>query len=616
MWDLSPGCQRFIEEKVRPLMDEHTQKFHQRVANDYEIYAKAFKSLAFKHPWRHEVLIRLWQIMWPKSFVFEAQGMVNEWCLRMAKGFCENILMTMVGCASSTKSYCAAMYCYTMWKTSPFQTSVYLSTTSAEAGEARMWGVIKKLFVEDVYQIGKRIDSMQLICLDDEVKDDENVKNRDMMNVIKFVKIKKGNEGADAVGAICGRKNKRVIWCADELNFMELGVLNARVNLFSNPFAQFIGIGNAPSEGSPLYIDAEPVGDTFPDGYRSVNIDLHEEWPTKTGKCLYFNGTKSPNFRAPDPKNVPFPFMMNPTEAKKMAQASGGEDTNYYWIQVHGFPPGVDVSDKVVNRKFLEANRAMEKVEWSGAPTKMVAGVDCGFRKGGDPTMIDFCEVGKTVEGSTVGDFGGRDAVIIPVRQGSADPFEKQMARGILDRCVERGCHDVGIDISGDGGMTATALKDEAIARGWKLNLVPISFSGTPDEKVIIQGERRTAAEIFDRKVTQIWMSFREAVRQKLVRGINPHAVATSHLCSRKFSTDERKRFSVEKKEDMKKRLGRSPDAGDARTLGLLMAISAGISLAAPVKMSTPGIVTGGKKLDELKGRYGGHSTVARYAGR
>jgi len=602
-----------MEKTIRPAANEVTQRFQQRNATEYEVTARAFTSTPFAHEFKHQFLVRLWQIMWPDFFVIEKDGILNSWCLKMAKAFCSFKRLSLVGCASSTKSQCAAMYGYTMWKVNPEGTSVYLSTTSAEAGEARMWGVIKDLFSKDRFQIGKRIDSLQLICLDAETKDDEGAKQRDFRDVIKFVKIKTGNEGRSAVGSICGRKNKRVLWICDELNFMELGIMDARVNLFSNPFAQFIGIGNAPTEGSPLYMDAEPVGEAFPDGYRSVDIEAHDRWKTKTGVCFYFNGAKSPNFEAPDPKKPPFPFMMNAVAREEIREMAGGDDTNVFWVQFYGFPPGVEVSDKVVDRKFLESHRAFEKTEWAPmAVQKIAGGMDCGFREGGDPSVIDFAKVGKDVSSDMVVDWINRDGKRLHPIQNSKDGFEKQMAIRAVDELVANNCHDLAIDISGDGGMTATAIKDEVLKRGWKLNLIPVSFMGSPDDRITVQGEKRTAKEMFDRKVSQLWMNFREAVRKKIVRGCSPHCKAIDHLCSRRYKGGGTKKFSVEQKKEMKKRLGRSPDEGDARVLTLLVALGMGAGPSTPESrraQDTPRVEPASVP------RYSGHATRARYSG-
>lgn len=621
MWKIEDKALEWMNAKVRPSANALTQKFQHRDATEYEVVVRAFNATPFGHNWSHQFMLRGYQLMWPDFYSLEAQNIENKWAIRKAKAFRKYKRLSLIGCASSAKSQDAACYGYWLWKSKPTSTSIYVSTTSAEAGEARMWGNIKDLFAKDRFQIGKRIDSLQLICLDQEVKDDEGVKQRDLRDSIKFVKIKTGQEGKNAIGAICGRKNDNVIWCCDEENFMDIGILDARVNLFSNAkpgsLVQFIGIGNAPSEGSPLFIDAEPNGEGFTDGYRSVDIDVHEEWPTKTGRCLYFNGNKSPNWDAPDPLKPPFPFLMNHFSKEEIRSTAMGEDTNIFWVQFYGFPPSVEVPDKVLTHKLLESNKAFEKAEWLGTPTKWVAGLDCGFRKDGDPTVIDFGRIGKATNGDTIISWEGRDGKPLLPSQKSNDPFEVQMAKLALDEMAKMKppCVDIGIDIMGEGGMTANAMQIEAAKRGQKLNLVPISSLGSPDDKVVVPGDRRMASEVFDRKVSQIWMSVRVAAGKGLLRDMGAHTKAVQQLCERKFITDERKRFAIEGKPDMKKRLRRSPDFGDARAYTCFIALSHGLSLGVSQKAQATPLV-GASAKPAPSNRYQGHGTRVLYGGR
>jgi hypothetical protein len=620
MWQLSESARAYREERVRVIANTHARKHSQRDATEYEISMVAFNAVPFGHAFSHQFLIELWTIMWPDFFMLNKDGIENDWCIRMAKAFRQHKMISLIGCASSSKSQCAAFYAYTLWKANPSRTTAMLSTTSAESGEARMWGYIKDLFTKDRFPIGKRIDSLQTIILDKEVKDDDGVKQRDFKDCLKFVKLKTGREGLNAVGTMCGRKNDFVLWACDEENFMDIGILPGRVNMFSNAkpgsLVQFIGIGNAPNEGSPLYIDAEPTGAKFPDGYRSVNIEVDEEWPTRTGVCLYFNGNKSPNFRALDQKKPPFPFLMNAFSKAEIRNAAMGEETNIFWSQFYGFPPSVEVPDKVLTHKLLESNGAFEKCEWGGSPTKWLGGLDCGFRKDGDPTVLDFARIGKDVKGNTVMDWESKDGMAILPVQNSKDAFEKQMAIRVIDKLIKKDCHDLAIDIMGEGGMTATAIKDEALKRGWKLNLVPISSMGSPDDKIVVPGDKRMASEVFDRKVSQIWMSMRVAVGKGLIRGMGPHTKAVQQLCERKFITDQRKRFAIEKKEDMKKRLRRSPDFGDSRCYTLFLGLSHGLALAP--KAQAVVLPPTREERDASGGnRYSGHGISGnRYAGR
>ena len=604
VWKLSDAAETwFADFKKRKLAAHPGAKM-----TEYEFAMAAFGVLPLKHAIKYEFLILCWVHQWA-GFQLEKEGIVNHWAVRMAKGFCGWETIDLVGCASSGKTNCAAAYGYTMWKSSPFNTSVYLSTTSAEAGESRTWGAVKDFHKADRYKIGKRIESLHLITLDEEVRDDDGVKERDFRDVIKCINIKSGNEGKNVVASIVGRKNDRVIWICDEMNHMDIGILDARVNLGANPFNQFIGLGNAPTEGTPLYIDAEPHGEKFPDGWRSVDKDRDQAWTTRAGCCLYLNGNTSPNFKAEG--KTPFPKLMNETFRKRIELRAGGVDTPIYFEQFFGFPPTVDISDKVLTHKLLETFHAFDAPLWQNASFKIFGGLDLGFRKGGDPCIIHFGKVALDTREKTIL-ASEPDGIMLVPRQSSTLPFEQQIAKEAIAECRRRDCHDISADVTGDGGIMVQAIEREAQAQGYKINVSPISFSGAASDHAVMPGDRRTGKEIFDRKVTELWLLVRLCVQNDVIRGMQPRSKCTSQLCSRRYGTDDKKRFSVEKKEDMKLRLRHSPDHGDAFALLVGLCLKNGLSGAdvspPPKKPPVP-------EERRTVNRYSEHGT-GRYGGR
>jgi hypothetical protein len=612
MWTLSPQAQHIRDHNQAKINAGLKARKYDPIT-DYELDLRLFRDLPFGHPCKYEFLIRAWNHESPTADVLEVDGHKNYWHVRMTKALCRFKRLILLGCASSGKTHRSAAYGKTLWKSRPFGTSVYLSTTSAEAGEARTWGTVKDLFNADKHRIGKVINSLRVITLDEETRGEDGEKERDYRNGIRAVLIKSGAEGQNIVGTICGRKNDQVIWICDELNFLDPGVLDARINLFSNDFAQFVGIGNAPTEGSPLYTDAEPYGKDFPDGWRSVDKDVHEGWPTKTGYCLYFNGEKSPNMRIPRGQPPRFKKLMDWAKRDEITVTAGGEDTPGFWVQFYGFPPTVDVPDKILTWKLLQSNGAFDLPLWDGSDLKSIAGLDLGFREGGDPCVIDFCQVGRDTRGKRIAAFE-KETVTLHPSQKSKDAFEKQIGARVIEECRKRGCHDLALDVSGDGGLLLQAIEREARDRGYVLNVLAVSFSGTADDSVVIPGEKRTAKEMFDRKVTQLWAGFRVCVQNGVVRGMDEHSKATGELCGRKYSTDEKKRWSIEKKADFKKRLKRSPDNGDARVLALFLALKHGLS----GMESGPGAVAAEKRVERAAAlpRYSGHGGRQLYGGR
>jgi hypothetical protein len=583
LWRPTPACEALYAE----LTERYNPEFRNAEGRDgtpYEILLKGFGSFPLRHPIAHEFLILLWQHQWEGDVHIENRGVLNHWLVRMAKGLCFFKRLVIMGCGSSGKTGIVSAYCYTRWKANPFNTSVFLSTTSAEAGENRAWGNVKAWHRLDRHKVGKCIDSLGIITLDEELRDEDGAKERDLRDVVKRVNIKPGTEGDNAVSSIVGRKNFHVIWHCDEYNFMNPGVLDARVNLNTNPLNQFIGTCNAPKEGDPAYMDATPFGDKYPDGWKSVDKDVDLSWPTERSYCLYFNGAKSPNNGVDGPP--PFPLLMHEGIREDMEKDSGGIDSPNYWKQYFGFPPGADISDKLLTINLLQTNGAFMKPNWRDAEKKVLGGLDLGFRADGDPCVLQFGDLGMCAplrEDDEMPKFRKllvmeRDGIRLVPSQKSKDAFEAQIAKRVIEECRSRGCHDIALDVTGDGGILLQHIERESREQGYPLNVLPVSFSGTAEDRIVIPGEKRTAKEMFQNMVAQLWGTFRLSVLNKAILGMDPHSQCTKQLCARKMGTDDKKRLTVEPKKEMKKRLRRSPDNADAGALLNHLALKHGLA--------------------------------------
>lgn len=614
LWRPSAECEAlYVQKKV--LLDQRMRDNCGRDANDYECCLATFGELPQLHPVKWEFLILCFQHQWPNTLQIESQGVLNHWLIRKAKGFCAFTRLNLMGCGSSSKTHDASAYLYTLWKSRPFNTSVFLSTTSGEAAQSRTWGQVKDLHTRDEYTVGKRIESLHLITLDEEVRDDEGAKSRDFRNSIKVVMIKTGAEGKNVMAGIVGRKNERVVWCVDEFPFMDMGVLDARVNLNTNPFHQFIGLGNAPTEGDPMYIDSTPFGKKYPAGWASVNKDVDKSWPTQKGFCQYFNGADSPNFKvAPGVRSFPFPRIMNENFRRAILQDAGGEDTPMYWKQFYGFPPTVDISDKVFSHKLLENNGVFTQPEWVDGEKKIVAGLDLGFRMDGDPVVIHFGRLGKNTASRKVLGLEPDGIHLVP-SQSSTEAFEPQIAKKVVEECRKRDCHDLCLDVTGDGGILLQHIEREAREQSYALSVTPVSFMGSADDRVVIPGEKRTAREMFQNKVAQIWGQGRVCVINKVIFGLGEHSKCKHEMCERKMGSDDKKRMTVEPKREMKKRLRHSPDRADAGMLCCFCGLANGLAglevKSAPKPFDPQKIIAPGQR----KTMYGGtHRSV--YGGR
>lgn len=536
----------------------------------FDVWANLWVKYPMRHPLKWRCELRAMQEMWPGYLYLQKDGINNTWFMRIIKALNYHKFVNLMGCSSAGKTFGASAHCYFAWKVRPMNTSVFLSTTSGDAAEMRVWGTVKDLFDRDVFgkraKWGVQLDYRKCIVL----QGDQNDKSdRDYRDSISVVLIRHGSEGKNAIGQICGRKNTHVYWLCDEAAFMDHGIRQARGGLYSNHFVQYIGSSNEPYEGDPQYLDSEPYGEGFEQGWDTPGLDELEQWPTQRGVCVYFDGEKSPNLLAPEDKPAPFPALATREFIARNIEEDGIPDGPNYWRWVKGFPKRGIKQDTVLNIPLLQQYKANEQPLWLNTEYKVVAGLDLGFRADGDPCVADFAKMGRNAEDAQPLMAFEKDGVRLTPKMGDLGSYEQKIARIFLDECAKRMCHHVAADISGDGGLMVQAIEKEANSRGYTLTVFAISFSHAPDENVFypVAGQMRRATEVCDRKVSQLWMGFRFLIQDRLVRGCDPRSKAVSELCARKVTQDEKKRWSVEKKKDMKKRIKKSPDFGDARVL-------------------------------------------------
>lgn len=609
----SPSTCKF-RDAIRAREDAKNKAAGKPLLSDYELEGVCFTlaPVGLKYgDVRAEFCMNLMRWQWPGYIQLENGEYQNTFAHRVIRAICRYKLVHLMGCAGSGKSTVAAAYVATAWKFSPWNTSAFISTTTAAAGQARSWGIAKDLHRNDRFKVGKLVEYLTLITMEEA----GGTENRDYRDAIKAVLVPRGGgtESDNAIAAIVGQHNTNVFWLVDEFPFMPIGILTGRLNVMANPNWQFIGLGNMPREGDPMYQDAEPVN-----GWDSIDPDSTTGWETRNGGwCEYLDGEKSPNLVVDADKRPPFKGIMSRQMLTDIERNSGGTDTAGYWNQARGFPRSGMAHDTVITRELLIQHKACEQPVWSGDKTTTLAGLDLGFREDGDPCVLQFSRLGTELDGRKVLCLD-RDTVRVFVKVGSTDPFELQIAKAVVDELTRRDCHSLELDISGEGGIISQRIGDVARDKNYPLTIYPTSFAGAPDENVRFkQGDKMVSAkDLFDRKVTQLWMSFRLCVQNGRVRGMAQDSRATRQLRMRRVIQDEKKRMCIETKKQMKKRLKHSPDDADAAVLNVSLALRLGLpnephDPRADYTRSKQGSVDSNQPRAQ---RYSAHATSSRYA--
>jgi hypothetical protein len=559
------------------------------------------------------------RLIWsPKDFTFEAKAPGNEGTVdedkvyenffskATLKALCENREVIISGSASSSKTMPSSAYALLSFFADPLNTMVILSTTSLRGADTRAWSQVRDLFDKAQTKVGYAVEHIKAIVFDPsfELGGKRDVSQRDLRNGIMVLAVPPGAEGKGAVKNIIGLKNRRVIWIVDEMPEMTTGIMEEPVaNLESNPYFQFVGLGNAKGGMNPHRQAAEPKGGW--EGFDPCNRPFGGVWATKSGGCcLFLDGHKSPNMfpelREMDEKrDLPFPFLSNHITNERNAlryghgDAAKGEKTAPYLRMCRGLWPDNDTEQTVLSFQFVTDNKGDGDVLWGPGEVTQVAALDPAFTSGGDSSVLVHGEVGTA--------YGDRRKVLkilgeYELNPASGKAYEDALAEDVVQKLDQWGVkpENFALDISSDGGKIAQAI----MKLQGSTDLMAISSMGQASSRPVSSVDARPSNEAYDRRVTELWFSMRIGIEVGVIKGFDTRSGYAKDLFSRIYDLKGNDRVGILSKRDLKRLIGRSPDFGDAACYLLEIARHIGLDLsiqldkeAEPVEVWTPGEV-------------------------
>lgn len=524
-------------------------------------------------------LINIIRIKWPDGedgrervdncIEFCKMGVLNTSCLRVLWACCYEKDLGVAGSASSGKTRPIAAYVIADWESAPNQTLTFVATTSLQASEDRIYGAITQLYNSALFKFGTLLDYKKCIVFGGE---ETSASDREYNNAIKAMAIEQGLEGRKAIETTRGRKNVRVRFVIDELPEMGAFVIQARVNLASNPNFQFIGIGNPAKHDDP---HGELCRPDHVDGYASIDKNM-PEWKTRTGKCIFLSGEWSPNFLVNENDPDPFPYLTSRRSlADMLTLCYGNADSIEYMRNAVGFWPSSTADQTVLSRNVIEAYGCDKPAVWLGTEKKKLAGLDLGFTVGGDECVAHFGTLSQELSGRKV-----LEPFATSVYQATqGEVFEKSIAKQFVNDCIKYDVepNGIGLDIQNDGGKIAKAiieywlddpdLKSKGDNDRRAYEIVAISSGGKPTERMVSDIDAVPCSVRYDRRVTEYWMATRLAVLNQVVRAMVITSKYVQDLCSRQYEKRKGEKLVIETKKEYKERTrGTSPDHGDAFT--------------------------------------------------
>ncbi len=508
----------------------------------------------------------------------------HRWSLMHLDELCRpSHRLACFGPSSSGKSATTGLVYLVFYFARPENTTVLISSTTRDDLELRIWGEMKRFFSEAKqlcdWLPGNLIDSKQLITTD--VKGSEF--GRDLRNGIICRPAKIGNKWqvGSNLSPYQGIKNSYMYVAADEFGIMPIGIMDALSNLTSNPRCCASFLGNLGDLDTPLGSAAEPANgwDSLPDS--EISRVYNTRWTN--GRCLQFVGMDSPNLDYPADAE-PYPKLIGRRYIDQCA-ADYGQDTPFYNMFAAGKIPRGTMENRVLTKADCERNEAFEPVTWGHLPVTRLYCMDLSYTVShGDRTVGRVLEFGKDIHGNNILAPLGKPLVFTPSDRGDLS-VEDQLALQCIIECKKYDIppSHVFYDGTGRASFTASLMRlwtdDQGHSIGTSVN--PIEFGGSATKRPNFinrkyeedrssrqkTGDLMPCDEVFDKMVSELWFALRYLVISKQARNLDMETVKEASKRLYKDSTGHR--VSVEPKDEVKLRLGRSPDLADCIVTGL-----------------------------------------------
>lgn len=500
-----------------------------------------------------QVVKMLWGPKCKKHFVW------NPWNEKMLEEACIRKWLSLSGCAGSQKTDFLSVWGLVNWACMPLSTGVLMTSTSLSESRQRIWGRVEEYFMAASDKNGNPLLPGKLISSRGRLKTFQTgvaASDRSGLHLIPGDRSKE----KENIGKIIGFHNKRVIFLCDEMPELSPALTEAaQSNLIVNPYFQFIAAGNFKSIYDPFGIMASPK-----DGWGSVTPE-HDEWETINGKCLRFDGLKSPNILA---GRKLYPGMYS-TEDLEEHRKGLGEHSAGFWRMCRSFPcPEADANRIYSEADFLKGD-AMGTVKWIQPPVS-VASLDPAFATGGDKAIARFGLLGTTaIPNDDLGPRSGKMTLLLTERLELREDIRikdenraLQVAKLFRDACVQRRVEPENAAFDGSGGgIVFGSLLTEI----WSPKLLAVQFGGSASQRPVSSKDNRPAKDVCTNRVTELWFAGVDFFHSGQIKGLDNYAAID--LTERRYDTTKGTsglKLKAEKKEEMKSRMGRSPDDGDA----------------------------------------------------
>jgi hypothetical protein len=477
-----------------------------------------------------------WRINWPD---YEW----SDWVEMLVWAWCKYKYISVIGHKRASKTFTSSHIAWLDYNADPFHTLTNLTTVTFEGLKLRMWSDLmlaaETSKMQQPFRIRNSTNEMRVYPQEVSAESGEKYQIHGMAV----------DRSKDAAGRIKGAHAPRVRLMIDEAENMPPVIYDAMGNPMSAPDAKCVMLFNPVEWISRAGQLCEPK-----EGRGSVT-DTDLFWETKLGICLHFDGLQSPNFR--QSKKV-FTGLLRPVDAEE-TRLKWGEDSVEWWSQIRGFFPPDGLVSRIFPSQVIEKGKPAIIFDYATEPCATLDPAfeadDCVIHYGAKGTLRD-ARVAISATGSET----------LKLKTGPEfEPKDYQIAHQVMEKCKVRGVKPENfiMDKSGGGRGVYAILQKE-----WSPLVQGIDYGGAATERPLRSDESDKCCDIYEYFVSELWFRGRAAVEDGILGGLaylNPLTI--DDLFARQYFTRKKTQGTVqvaEQKAEMKKRIGRSPDNGDA----------------------------------------------------
>lgn len=478
----------------------------------------------------------------------------NDWMELMAWGWCNYKVVGVMGHSRGSKTYGFAHFALLDYLAAPSITATTLTTTKFDALKSRMWGDLMRAYESSKPGSDAMDKIFKVTNSSNELKLMQRGERAEEKFMIQGVATDSGDKSA---GKIRGQHADRRRIIVDEAQDVADSIFLAFDNAISSP--DFIGglLTNPVEKVSKFGEWMKPKA-----GWGSIH-DTDLFWETERGICLHLDGLQSPNVKAG--KTI-FNFLLTQDYIDTIRRTNG-EDSLEWWMYIRGFFPPDGLVARIWSSTTIEKAEQVVvfdfEPEYCGSLDAAFESDDCVFILAGLGRLRDRKHCMKAMSSQ-----------VIKTKVGPGMPEKDyQIARECIRLCKESNVKPENfiMDITGNARGVFAIMKTE-----WSDQIQGVYYGGESTNRPLRLDDPLTAVEQVKYFVTELWFRASYLAREGMLVGLNNlDPKTTEDLNARRYTIKQEgdgKRMIAEPKEDMKKRLGRSPDHGDAYCqLGELM---------------------------------------------